>query len=65
MYIYGLRRSNQNTLLFRDIETGRAHLKGIRISYPKPKQSTSTSTHYLRTIKTHCFSTKSNPGALK
>ena len=32
MYIYGLRRSNQNTLLFRDIETGRAQMKGIRIS---------------------------------
>ena len=32
MYIYGLRRSNQNTPLFRDIESGRAKMKGIRIS---------------------------------
>ena len=38
MYIYGLRRSNQNTLLFHDIETGRAQMNRIRISYTEPKQ---------------------------
>ena len=57
--------AKQNTLLHRKIESGRAQMKGIRISYPKPKQSTSTSTHYLRTIKTHCFSTILKRGGLK
>ena len=32
-YIYELHRNNQNTLLFHEIQSGRAHLKGIRISY--------------------------------
>ena len=38
MYIYSLRRKTQNTPLFHDIETGRAKVKGIRISYTQPKQ---------------------------
>ena len=57
--------AKQNTLLHRKIESGRAQMKAIRISYPEPKQSTSTSTHYLRTIKTHSFSTILKRGGLK
>ena len=65
IYIYSLPQNYQNTQLFRDIETGRAKMKAIRISYPEPKQSTSTSTHYRRVLKTHCFSVILKPGGLK
>ena len=38
MYIYSLRQNYQNALLFRDLESGRAQMKRIRISYTEPKQ---------------------------
>ena len=38
IYIYSLRKGTQNTLLFRNLETGRAQMKRIRISYTQPKQ---------------------------
>ena len=59
MDIYWLRDGTQNTLLFHDIEFGRAKVKGIRISCPR------SSTDYVGTIKTHCFSVILNPGGLK
>ena len=64
LHIHRLRDRIQNILLFRNLESGRAILKSFRISYTQPKQSTSTSTDYLRTIKTHYFSSKSRMCAL-
>ena len=45
--------AKQNTLLHRKIESGRAKMKRIRISYAEPKQSTSTSTHPFRAKTEH------------
>ena len=45
--------AKQNTLLHRKIESGRAQVNRIRISYAEPKQSTSTSTHPFRAKTEH------------
>ena len=62
--IYSLPQSNQNILLSQQIQNVRAKTKCFRISYPEPKRSTSTSTHYVKVPKTYRFSTTSRMCAL-
>lgn len=55
-------QDRQNSLLLHEIRIGRAILKSLRISYPEPRQWTST--HYVTLLKTDHFSSKSRMCAL-